>query len=382
MTTVSFNGKKLSFDGKETMTDKKSRKIPTRKIVIPEQIIPEKILEIPEYHLRVYERDKVIDKVTEPVYKFLTKDGHPGRNGDPAFQWPLPTLNADGTWTPGDWCEAPNDRTIELCSVGLHASPAAQLDKWTSNGTDLFEVEYDGYVVADANKMAGRRARLVRHFPDWAEASKHQIRSERTYIDDWDLRIPMPVFVKIVHTWAKKHLNNSDVDAPALLQIKDFSTQALIREQAAKATTSDAVQDAKIKLAEDVVNKLKGGPGLTKSELAILKAQTVKRAIHAELFTNTLRNAASMEYGSIINGYYASYSSNFTWRNPDPTTAVQIINRMSTKTKKVANVVPWDLPAEIVSRFRINPRIATKEKEAVKTATTTKRPRGRVGNNR
>lgn len=106
--------------------------------------------------------------------KILRADGRSQNGGD--FQWSLPTLNEDGTWTAGEWHEV--EGSVVPCARGLHAVALEQrYARWHRRDSEHYAVEFVGEVVAHGEgterKYVGRRARLLRqipHEPFWLEA--------------------------------------------------------------------------------------------------------------------------------------------------------------------------------------------------------------------
>jgi hypothetical protein len=88
------------------------------------------------------------------AYKFLRSDGASVFSG---FAWPLP---ADG---PGAWVEAPADP----CRSGIHACRLGDLPYWA--GRVLYEIELDGEILAQPDKLTATRGRLVRRIRGWDE---------------------------------------------------------------------------------------------------------------------------------------------------------------------------------------------------------------------
>jgi hypothetical protein len=88
------------------------------------------------------------------AYKFLRSDGTSVFTG---FGWPLP---AHG---PGAWVEA----AIEPCRSGIHACRLSDLPYWA--GRVLYEVELDGRIVEEPEKLTAERGRLVRRIREWDE---------------------------------------------------------------------------------------------------------------------------------------------------------------------------------------------------------------------
>lgn len=88
------------------------------------------------------------------AYKFLRPDGS---SVFTSFRWPLPDAE------PGDWVEAP----IEPCRSGIHACRPRDLPYWA--GRVLYEIELDGEIVEEGDKVTAGRGRLVRPIPAWEE---------------------------------------------------------------------------------------------------------------------------------------------------------------------------------------------------------------------
>lgn len=101
------------------------------------------------------------------LYKVLSMDGKSPFMGS---EWPLPTINADGTQTPGEWRE--DAATLITCSYGLHLFAAPHVLQWASGGsrTRLFVAETEGGLI-DATtyqaKYVARKVRLVREILGW-----------------------------------------------------------------------------------------------------------------------------------------------------------------------------------------------------------------------
>lgn len=96
-----------------------------------------------------------------PLYKIL-KDGTSCHGGD--MEWSLPTLNDDGSYTPGEWMTLAADRPLVLCKYALHLTdqPAA----WYQPDTQCWLAEYRGETVGELDggwesKIGVCEARLV-----------------------------------------------------------------------------------------------------------------------------------------------------------------------------------------------------------------------------
>ena len=87
-------------------------------------------------------------------YKWLKPDG---TSLYAEWQWPLPTEDGHGAWTP--YVER-----LDLRDGGYHASTLNSLIGYTNSINNLacYEVEFDGDVLVGDDKVAGHKARLVR----------------------------------------------------------------------------------------------------------------------------------------------------------------------------------------------------------------------------
>jgi hypothetical protein len=96
-----------------------------------------------------------------PLYKTTFIDGRPSHGG--TGDWPLPTKNEDGTWTPGAWREVEGD--LNVCANGLHLTDVEHLNQWASD--ELYEAETEGPLLLASDKYVARRVRLVRKIDPW-----------------------------------------------------------------------------------------------------------------------------------------------------------------------------------------------------------------------
>ena len=88
------------------------------------------------------------------AYKFLDPGATSPFTG---FRWSPP----DGG--PGAWVEAP----VEPCRSGIHACRRDDLPLWL--GRVLYEIELDGEIVEERNKVIASRGRLLRRIDAWDE---------------------------------------------------------------------------------------------------------------------------------------------------------------------------------------------------------------------
>lgn len=83
-----------------------------------------------------------------------------------AFEWTLPTQQADGSWTPGKWHRAEGE--IGYRKGGFHVCPPSQLAYWThhARGQQLraYVVEYRGETSQGLHGLAARECRIVRPY--------------------------------------------------------------------------------------------------------------------------------------------------------------------------------------------------------------------------
>ena len=95
-------------------------------------------------------------------YKVLDKHGRSCHGGD--AEWSLPTRNADGTWSPGEWMP-PVEGDLEPCLNGYHVVTLEQLLDWL--GERVFEIEVGEEILPDDDKSVARTCRLVRECTGW-----------------------------------------------------------------------------------------------------------------------------------------------------------------------------------------------------------------------
>ena len=96
-------------------------------------------------------------------YKVL-RDGKSCNGG--IYEWSLPTKNANGTWTPGEWTK-PIEGELVACENGYHLADETQLVRWLDK--DIYEAEGEEMLLApdDGTKWVCRRARLLRKVETW-----------------------------------------------------------------------------------------------------------------------------------------------------------------------------------------------------------------------
>jgi len=100
--------------------------------------------------------------MTIKLFKVL-ENGRSCHGGN--LKWDLPTRDDQGNWTPGRWHGVRGD--IDVCSRGLHLT--TQPGKWMTWNSTVYEAEGAGQSDQDDDKIAFRRARLLRPaaVPDW-----------------------------------------------------------------------------------------------------------------------------------------------------------------------------------------------------------------------
>ena len=94
------------------------------------------------------------------LYKVTDFEGRSCHGG--TLQWPLPTQDADGSWTPGDWQQVTGD--LILCQNALHLTD--QPAGWYQAAARCWRAEYRGETVGEIDggwqsKIGVREARLV-----------------------------------------------------------------------------------------------------------------------------------------------------------------------------------------------------------------------------
>lgn len=88
------------------------------------------------------------------AYKFLRADGGSVFTG---FRWMLPNGR------PGEWVDA----QVDPCRSGIHACRVSDLPLWA--GRALYEIELDGDIVEQRNKVVASRGRLLKRVQAWDE---------------------------------------------------------------------------------------------------------------------------------------------------------------------------------------------------------------------
>ena len=94
--------------------------------------------------------------MSEIVYKALNPDGtSPYQN----YQWEIPKPGRKGKWL------SIADDPI-LCHRGLHGYLTREIAESEHSSCDIYEMEVDGKIVRDKEKVAASRARLIRKLPE------------------------------------------------------------------------------------------------------------------------------------------------------------------------------------------------------------------------
>ena len=97
-------------------------------------------------------------------YKVLDARGCSCYGG--TLQWSLPTQDAGGAWTAGDWMPE-IDGALRPCANGYHLAEDAQVLEWLH--ARIFIAETDGEVITGDDKVVVRRVRLLREVTGWNE---------------------------------------------------------------------------------------------------------------------------------------------------------------------------------------------------------------------
>ena len=101
-------------------------------------------------------------ELAEPVfYKATGADGSACHGG--TGSWSPPTLNPDGSWTPGEW-RAVQGRLVSTLN-GFHLTTEGTLLDWL--GPAIWEAEVHGRIARRDGFVIAREVRLVRGFPAW-----------------------------------------------------------------------------------------------------------------------------------------------------------------------------------------------------------------------
>lgn len=109
-----------------------------------------------------------------PLYKVL--QGDMSAHGGKHIRWSLPTINSDGTFTPGGWHRTTS--RVDICHAGFHLT-TRPWDRWALTNMRVYLAEGAGPRDTDGDdKIAFQRARLLRPAdpPDWFVALQDSIR--------------------------------------------------------------------------------------------------------------------------------------------------------------------------------------------------------------
>ena len=98
------------------------------------------------------------------AYKFLSTN-HRGPYTEFDFTPYLPTDDQPGPWLP-------EVETIELCESGYHACTDKHLIEWVN--VELWEVELDGEIKSNDDKIVSQRMRFIRQLP-WTDMDCHRL---------------------------------------------------------------------------------------------------------------------------------------------------------------------------------------------------------------
>ncbi len=101
--------------------------------------------------------------------KATTSTGYAPIHGDTRYS--LPTRNADGSWTAGEWHRV-EVGSVEYRSHGIHCAMPSQLPYWAQLirrvrpglRTRVWVIEYRGQTSIGANGFAAREVRLLRPY--------------------------------------------------------------------------------------------------------------------------------------------------------------------------------------------------------------------------
>jgi len=159
-------------------------------------------------------------------WKVLHDDGTPFHGG--TGRWPMPTKNADGSWTPGEWLTAPGP--LDLCQPGtLHLCRSTRdVLEWL--GPAIFHAEYDADAAKRGNHKIGvLRARLLAKNEHWNE------RTARLFAAD--------CAANVLH-----FANDPRCDAAVIAARRDAFG---LLDKAARAAARDAAWDAAWDAARD-----------------------------------------------------------------------------------------------------------------------------------
>jgi hypothetical protein len=177
------------------------------------------------------------------LYKTLDANGRSCYGGN--TRWSLPTRNADGTWTPGEWMPAIVGELV-ACENGYHLADDAQVLEWLTKR--LFVAEYRGERIDADNKTVVREVRLVREITAWNERTQRLFavwcaREALRLVDRPDQR--SVAACDVAERYANGEATDGELDA-AWVAARDAARVAawVAARVAARVAAMDAAMDA------------------------------------------------------------------------------------------------------------------------------------------
>lgn len=135
-------------------------------------------------------RDTGIGVAMTKWYKLLDSEGRACNNDGNRWQWPLPTKNADGSWTPGEWTSI--IQNIEMCARGYHLVDAAHILRW--RGDTLWEAEIapNAEKIEDGGKAVVSSCRLTRQIETYTPRTLRLLACDYAehVLPIWETRFP------------------------------------------------------------------------------------------------------------------------------------------------------------------------------------------------
>ena len=182
----------------------------------------------------------------EKLYKWLNEDGTPHNGGHGVYN--LPTKNADGSWTPGEWMPEVQGELV-LCKNAYHLCRERDLIYWI--GPALYEAEADSDKIEDnvppETKIGVRRVRLLRRVETWNDRTARLFaiwcaREALRLIDNPDQRSVAACDI------AERHANGQATQ-------EELTAAGAAARAAARAAAGDAAGDAAGAAAGDAQTK-------------------------------------------------------------------------------------------------------------------------------
>lgn len=176
-------------------------------------------------------------------YKLLDAEGR-ACNSSSHWQWPLPTKNADGSWSPGEW--TPVITPVKVCECGYHLADAAHILCW--RGDTLWEAEIapGAEKIEDEGKMVVSSCRLTRQIETYTPRTLRLLACDYAehVLPLWERVYPSDLRPRQVIETARRFVNGVATREELRFAADAAAVAAYAATEAAYAAAADAAHAA------------------------------------------------------------------------------------------------------------------------------------------